>query len=44
MATGTPGLAVGSGSDLGNDALRFALPVMHDGMVNEALEWVDFVE
>jgi len=38
------GLAVGSGDDPGDDPGLAALPGQFDGMVNEALEPVDFVE
>ena len=38
------GLAVGSGDDPGDDAYLDALRAQSDGMVNEALEAVDFVE
>ena len=43
-ATGASGAAVGPRDDLGDDARLVALSSQSDGMVNEALEAVDFVE
>ena len=43
-ASGAFGSAVGSGNDFGNDAHRIARAAHADGMVNEALDAVDFVE
>ena len=37
-------LTVGPGDDFGNDAHRIARATQTDGMVNEALDAVDFVE
>ena len=41
---GASGLAVGPGNDLGDDAHRVALTAQADGVVNETLDAVDFVE
>jgi hypothetical protein len=38
------GFAVGPRDDFGNDAHRIARASQTDGMVNEALDAVDFVE
>jgi hypothetical protein len=44
VATGAFGFAVGPGNDLGDNAHRIARATQADGMVNEALDAVDFVE
>ena len=44
VAPGAPRLAVGSGPDFGDDAQAASLFEQCDGMVNEALEGMDFVE
>ncbi len=44
VAAGAPGLAVGSRPDFGDDARGAVFRVERDGMVNEALEWLDVVE
>lgn len=43
-AAGANGLGVGPWNDLGDDARLVPLSTHSDGMVNEALEAVDFVE
>jgi hypothetical protein len=43
-STGASGLGVGSWDDLGDDPRLVAVSNHCDGMVNEALEAVDFVE
>ena len=43
-ATGASWLAVGPWNDLGDDPRSVTLSAHSDGMVNEALEAVDFVE
>ena len=43
-ATRASGFAVGSRNDFGNDAQGFVISAQSDGMVNEALDAVDFVE
>jgi hypothetical protein len=43
-ATGASGLAVRPGDDPGDDARLAALRAELDGLVNEAIEAVDFVE
>ena len=43
-AAGASGLAVGPGDDLGDDPHLVAFSTHSDGMVNEALDAVDFVE
>ena len=43
-ATGASGAGVGPWDDLGDDARLVSLSTHSDGMVNEALEAVDFVE
>ena len=42
--TGTSGRGVGPWNDLGDDPRLVSLSTHSDGMVNEALEAVDFVE
>ena len=42
-ATRASGFAVGPGNDYGNDPHRIARAAQSDGVVNEALEGVDFV-
>ena len=41
---GASGFAIGPGDDFGNDAHRIARAAQADGVVNEALDAVDFVE
>ena len=43
-AAGASGAGVGPWNDLGDDARLVSLSTHSDGMVNEALEAVDFVE
>ena len=43
-ATGASWHAVGPGNDFGDDPQSVTLSAQSDGMVNEALEAVDFVE
>ena len=43
VAPGASGLAVGSWPDFGDNANGLAFCDARDGMVNEALEWMDFV-
>ena len=43
-AAGADGLAVGPWDDLGDDTRLVSLSTHSDGMVNEGLEAVDFVE
>ena len=43
-AAGAPGTGVGPWNDLGDNARLVSLATHSDGMVNEALEAVDFVE
>lgn len=42
--TRAPGFTVSPGGDVANDSHRSALSAQSDGMVNEALEAMDFVE
>ena len=42
--SGASGLAIGPGDDFGDDAHRIPRTIQADGMVNEALDAVDFVE
>ena len=44
LAARANGSGVGSGEDLGDDPRLAAPGNQSDGLVNEALEWVDFVE